>query len=213
MSVLEEPELKEQLSRWNPERFTKIVSLLAGEKSNFRVDFHETSLILGERQYELAGEVSFNLIRSNDGKLANITTEAPGPQIIESPLSSPGTVRVSTGDLEVLRIDVAGKRLDVDVEDKQFVKRMIKLRNEISPKKPSKELDESKETKKKSNPLGMARTVAETCKKLGITLTVSYKGRRIATIGADAHSTALQMITKTRAIAINSPLAAIEMMI
>ena len=59
----------------------------------------------------------------------------------------------------------------------------------------------------------MIRTIAETCKKLGITVTVSYKGHRIATMGADARPMLLQHVTKTHALAINSVYTAIEMMI
>jgi len=50
----------------------------------------------------------------------------------------------------------------------------------------------------------MLRTVADALKVRGITLTVSYKGNTVITIGADAKPTILQTITKTRAVAINS---------
>ena len=101
--------------------------------------------------------------------------------------------------------------MDVNVEDKQFVKRLFKLRNEISPKNQSPVTEVRK--KESSDPLAMIRTIADTCKKLGITVTISYKGRRIATMGADASPILLQHVTKTNALSINSVYTALEMMI
>ena len=37
--------------------------------------------------------------------------------------------------------------MDVDVEDKQFIKRVIKLRNEFAPKNPSPETEAKEEEK------------------------------------------------------------------
>ena len=127
------------------------------------------------------------------------------------PLFESGKVRLLTGDLEVLRVSVLGKKIDVDIEDKQFIKRAMKLRREIGPKKSA--AAEKPKKKKKSSPLSMVRMIADTSKRIGVTLTVSYKGRKIATIGAEARPTLLQIITKTRALAINDPITALRMMI
>ena len=100
----------------------------------------------------------------------------------------------------------------MDIEDKQFIKRAMKIRGEISPKKPA-AAEESQKKKKKSSPLSMVRMIADTSKRMGITLTVSYRGKKIATIGAEARRKLLQIITKTRAVAINDPITALRMMI
>jgi hypothetical protein len=127
------------------------------------------------------------------------------------PLFESGKVRLLTGDLEVLRVNVAGKKIDVDIEDKQFIKRAMKLRG-VGQKKPV-DVEKSKKKKRKSSPLSMVRMVADTSKRIGITLTVSYQGKKIATIGAEARPTLLQVITKTRALALNDPITALRMMI
>ncbi len=216
MAVLEQPELKQTLfSKWKPERIIELIDKLSGGKSNLRVDIRDIRLIIHDKEYELAGMVDFNVIHkdgiSSLGAL-NVGQEDQRDDGL-SAFHESGRVFVSTGDLEALKINVTGKRLDVDVEDKQFIKRIIKLRNEIAPKNPAAESEAKKRKKKSSSPLAMIRTIAETCKKLGITVTVSYKGHRIATMGADARPMLLHHVTKTRALAINSVYTAIELLI
>ena len=121
-----------------------------------------------------------------------------------------GKVVLLTGDLKVLNVDLTSKYINVDVEDKAFIKRVIALRSELVPKQPN---AEDQELPSISGPLSMVRSVAETLCKRGITITVSYKGHRIATIGADANPILLQLITKTRGIALNSLYTAIKMVI
>jgi hypothetical protein len=125
----------------------------------------------------------------------------------EEPIFESGKVILSTGDLNVLQINLTSKKINVDLEDKGFIKRIIAMRGEISQQAPLIEGEEiEKEVKKKPgiSPLKTARTVAEALRDRGITLTVSYKGGTIITIGAEARSSILQIITKTRAIAINN---------
>ena len=119
-----------------------------------------------------------------------------------------GKVVLSTGDLQVLKVDLSSKRIDVDVEDKAFIKRVIAMRSELAPKQPNAEGSPSI-----SGPLALVRSVAEMLCSRGITITFSYKGHRLATIGAEAKPTLLQHITKTRGIALNSLYTAIKMII
>ena len=46
----------------------EIIDKLAGEKSNLRVDIQDIIFTIGGKQYELAGQVYFNVIRQKDGK-------------------------------------------------------------------------------------------------------------------------------------------------
>ena len=211
MTVLNQPELKQEFSKWKPNLISEIIDKLAGEKSNLRVDIQDIIFAIGGKQYELAGQVYFNVVQQKNRKSSYETKLSQEQHDDSMPAFESGRVLISTGDLEVLRINVAGRRLDLDVKDKQFMKRVMKLRNELASVNQG--AREQKADKKKSNPFAMIRTIADTCKKLGITLTVSYKGRRIATLGAEAKPTLLQLVTKTRAVAINSLYTTIEMMI
>jgi hypothetical protein len=210
MTALNQSELKQEFSKWKPDLLAELIDRLAGEKSSLRVDIQDVRFTIGDRQYDLAGQVYFNVIRKN-GKSGYGAVEAPQEQNGDNvPASDAGRVLISTGDLEVLRITIVGKQLDLDVEDKQFIKRVMNLRNEIASLNSE---PQEKKAKKKSDPLAIVRTIADTSKKLGITLTISYKGRRIATVGAEAKPTLLHLVTKTQAVAINNLYTAIQLII
>jgi ribosomal protein S12 methylthiotransferase accessory factor YcaO len=119
-----------------------------------------------------------------------------------------GQVRLFTGELRVLSVDLTSSKIAVNLEDKAFIKHLIAMRGELVPKLPS-----AGAAQKPQSPLAMLRTVAEALQSNGITLTVMYRRRRIVTIGAEAHPTLLQLITKTRAVALNSLYAAIKLLI
>lgn len=123
-----------------------------------------------------------------------------------------GQVLFWTGDVPVLKVDLSSTRIDVDLEDKAFVKRLIAMRDQLTPKLPGAGSGEGNPPQL-GGALSTARKVAEALSSRGVTVTVSYRGRRIATIGAEAHSTVLQVITKTRRIALNSAVTAIRLVI
>jgi hypothetical protein len=122
-----------------------------------------------------------------------------------------GEVLLWTGDVMVLKVALSSTRINVDLQDKAFVKRLIAMREQLTPKLPG--------AAEEGNPpqivgaLSTARKAAEELSSRGVTVMVSYRGRRIATIGAEAHSALLQAVTKTRHIALNSVVAAIRLVI
>ncbi len=130
------------------------------------------------------------------------------PQI---PAFESGAVVLSTGNLEVMKVNLTSKNIDVDVENKEFIKRIISMRSQLIPQNPA--AQDSSEPPKTPSPLAILRNVAEALKSRGITLTVSYQNHPIVTIGAQAKPTILQHITKTRAVAINSLYRAIRMVL
>ncbi len=114
---------------------------------------------------------------------------------------------MSTGDLNVLDVNLAGNRFDVDVRDKDFIKRIIAMRGEISSQSylaEGEDIEEEVRKKPGTSAIKTLKTVAEALKSRGITVTISYRGTTVITIGTGARSTFLQLITKTRAVAINS---------
>lgn len=124
-----------------------------------------------------------------------------------------GEVLLWTGDLQVLRVNLSSTHIDVDLVDKGFVKRLIAMRDQLTPKLPGAGAAEEGNPPQVGGALSTARKVADALSGRGVTVTVSYRGKRIATIGAEAHSTLLQLITKTRRIALNSVVAAIRLLI
>jgi hypothetical protein len=121
-----------------------------------------------------------------------------------------GHVLLSTGDVQVLRVDLTSSLIEVNIEDKAFIKRIIAMRDSLVPKRPD---TGDQNLPSISGPLAMVRSVAETLCSRGITVVVSYQGHRIVTLGADAKPTLLQHITKTRGLALNSLYTAIKMII
>ena len=115
-----------------------------------------------------------------------------------------------TGDVRVLKVDLTSKHIDVNIEDKNFVKRLIAMRDQLTPKPQN---AEDEETPQVGKTLSMVRSVVEALRKQGITITVSYKGHRIATLGAEAHPILLHHILKTKGVALNSFFTAIKMVI
>jgi hypothetical protein len=124
-----------------------------------------------------------------------------------------GQVLLWTGDLQVLQVDLSSTRIDVDLRDRAFVKRLIAMRDQLTPKLPGAGEAEADNPPQIGNALSTAKKVADALSNRGVTVTVSYRGRRIATIGAEAHSTLLQLVTKTRRIALNNLVAAIRLLI
>lgn len=126
-----------------------------------------------------------------------------------------GKMVLFTGDIEALEINVANKKIDLNIEDKDFLKRVRKIMSEFGrgPQGAKESEERGKGKKKSSGALSAARTVAETLDRVGITLTLSYKGGVVVTLGSEANPTLLQLITKTRTIAINNLFKLIQMIV
>ncbi|HTY75652.1 MAG TPA: hypothetical protein VMD05_08825 [Candidatus Nanoarchaeia archaeon] len=127
-----------------------------------------------------------------------------------------GKIIAYNGDIEVIEVTLKGNEIAVNVENKEFIKRVIGLRNEVGEiglstgKKPT----ENDNTKKKSDgALAMLKSVAETLSSNGITLILSYKGHVAVTLGSEAHPLISQFLTGTKSVALNNFLALLDMII
>jgi len=127
-----------------------------------------------------------------------------------------GKVVLSTGDTGVMEINLKGQQIDVDVKNKDFIKRVIRVGNEITRKPTSSTESEAETDKKKqksTSSLGQLKTIAETLSKNGITVTISYHGHPVVTLGSEANPWLSQLITKTKAVAINNMIELIQMIL
>ena len=131
MTVFNQSELKQEFSKWKPDRIAEIIDKLVGGKSSLRVDVQDIRLTIDDKLYEVAGELDFNVIHKKNGNASYGAVKMSQEQRDNRATAfESGRVLISTGDLEVLRVKVAGRQLDLDVEDKQFMKRVMKFRNE-----------------------------------------------------------------------------------
>ena len=122
-----------------------------------------------------------------------------------------GSILLSTGDLQVLAVNLTSTQINVNIEDKAFIKRIIAMRDEIIPK--SAKPEDENIPPNIGGALSILRSVAETLRNRGVTLIVSYQNHPIVTIGANANPTLLHHITKTRGVSINSLYTVIKILI
>lgn len=124
-----------------------------------------------------------------------------------------GKITLSQNDKPAVEVNISEKKIDADVVDKEFVKELISSSREATTKKGVLEsihrgVDTLKEARK-SQPL-VKEIVEDLCKE-GVTITVSYKGDRVVTVGSEANSKLTRLVTGTKGIEINSARKLAEM--
>jgi hypothetical protein len=124
-----------------------------------------------------------------------------------------GKITISQNDKPAVEVNVSDKKIDADIVDKDFVKEIVSSARGASTKKGiggslRSGVDTLREARK-AQP-AVKEMVEDLCRE-GVTITVSYKGDRVVTVGAEADSKLTRLITKTKGIEINSPLKLAEM--
>jgi len=124
-----------------------------------------------------------------------------------------GKVTVFANNVEALEINAANKKIDINALNKEFLKQALAAARD--GKKSKGTLDSIKETvgqiKTARSSLGQLKGVAEELSEVGITVTLSYKGDVVVTIGSQAKPKLSSAATGTKAIEINSPRKLIEL--
>ncbi|MCW3984448.1 MAG: hypothetical protein NWE96_10730 [Candidatus Bathyarchaeota archaeon] len=116
-----------------------------------------------------------------------------------------GKVTVSTNNVESIEIRAANKKIDVNAVNKTIVKEALKASRTGGNQGLLKSLDAVR------NNLDMLRGVAEELSDAGVTVTLSYKGDLVATLGSEAKPKLSSVVTGTKAIEINNPIKLIEL--
>ena len=99
-----------------------------------------------------------------------------------------GEVTVSTGDVKALQLRVETKKIDLNLVDKEFLKTALK-----GGKQRSSLLDM----------LGLLKSIAEELKDEGYTITISYQGKTVVTLGSEAAPSFSRVVTRTNAVEVN----------
>jgi hypothetical protein len=117
-----------------------------------------------------------------------------------------GKVTLSTNNKENIEISAVNKKIEVNAKNKKIIKAII-----ASVRNGSKNIDGTETAKDPSNVFktvkGTRETlidIAEELKTAGITITLSYNGNVVATMGAQANAGISRLVTGTKAIEINS---------
>lgn len=122
-------------------------------------------------------------------------------EILES-----GKITVSTNNVDSIKIRVVDKKIDIDAINKNIVKEAL---NATRKKGENKGL--AKSIGAAQSNFGMLKGVAEELSDAGVTVTLSYKGDLVATLGSQAKPKLSSILTGTRSIEINNPIKLIEL--
>ncbi len=124
-----------------------------------------------------------------------------------------GKLTLSQNNDPKIEVNVRNKNIEVNALDKKFIKEIVSGATKGTTKKGvgqtiRRNIKTIQETRK-MQPL--LKEMAEDLCREGITVTLNYKGDRVATIGAEANSKFTRLITQTKGIEINSPLKLAEL--
>lgn len=102
-----------------------------------------------------------------------------------------GEVSLFTNELKAFQLKVENKKIDLNIIDKELLKVLLRP---------------GAGTKGKSllKMITLLRKIAKELKGEGLTITISYRGRTVLTLGSGANPQISQLITRTNAIEINN---------
>ena len=100
-----------------------------------------------------------------------------------------GEVTLITGDVKALQINAEDKKIELSIIDKEFLKDILGSAGDgISIR----------------SKLAQLKSIAVELKDEGFTVTLSYKGDRLVTIGLEAKPKFSRLVTRTDAVEINN---------
>jgi hypothetical protein len=117
-----------------------------------------------------------------------------------------GKIVVSANNVEALEIKAANKKINITAISKEFVKDTLSATQDTKKGKGMRESIKGavNQIKNARGSLDMLKGAAEELSEAGITVTLSYKGSVVVTIGSEANPKLLSLATGTKAIEINS---------
>jgi hypothetical protein len=123
-----------------------------------------------------------------------------------------GKVTVSANNVEALEITAADKKININAVNKEFLKETLAAtREEKSEGIRGSIRGPVGLIKSARSSLGMLKDVAEELSEAGITVTLSYKGDVVVTMGSQASPKLSSVATGTKSIEINSLRKLVEM--
>jgi len=173
--------------------FMKFIDKLAEKESDFKLTFHDLTLQAGALKTKLEGFVVLDLAIVREKKPdSNLKLPNLLGQVFRK-----GEIAVTINERETLQLKAENKEFGLDLIDKQFFKTV------------QSGLGDGRTSLWSS--LSQARKVAEELRDEGLTVTISYRGSKVVTIGSNAKPTFSQLVTGSDAIQIDSLLKLIEL--
>ena len=124
-----------------------------------------------------------------------------------------GKIIVSTKNAETLKIKAFEKKIDIEALNKTIIKDTLAIANQEDKNKgtAANVMRRLRQVIVARSDLGMFKEVAEELSEAGITITLSYKDKVVATLGSEANPKLSSIVTGTKAIEINSPRKLVEL--
>jgi len=109
-----------------------------------------------------------------------------------------GEVTLFTGDAEALHVKAEDNKIELSIADKDFLKDA---------------LDSFGGSSSIRRKLAQLKSIAEELKGEGLTVTLSYKGDRLVTMGSEANPQFSRLVTGTDAVEINNLRRLVELVV
>ena len=122
-----------------------------------------------------------------------------------------GKVTVSTNNVDAVEISATDNKINIKALDKAFVKDTLAAASSAQEDKGIK--GALNKIKTARDGLEQLKGVAEELSEAGLTVTLSYKGNVVITLGSEANPRLSSAATGTKAIEINNPRRLIELVI
>ncbi len=128
-----------------------------------------------------------------------------------------GKIKISQDNTEALEITAQDKKIDVNAKDKEFIKDVIsssvRKNDDDKPQKGVVDTIERSVTGLRTvrNVQPMVKEIAEDLQREGITVTISFKGDTVVTLGSEANSKFTRFILGTKSVEINNIRKIVEM--
>ena len=123
-----------------------------------------------------------------------------------------GKITVSQNNVEAVEIRAQDKKIDVNAKDKEFIKEIISGARQGTKKGVGGSIGRGVEGIRAIRDMQpLVKDIAEDLCREGVTVTLSYKGDKVVTIGSGANSKFTRFLTGTRGIEVNSPKKLVEM--
>jgi len=100
-----------------------------------------------------------------------------------------GEVSLFSGDVEALQLKAENKKIDLNAVNKEFLKDVVGS------------MGGGKSVRSK---LAQLKKIARELRDEGLTITISYKGDLVLTVGSEANPKFSRLVTRTNAIEINN---------
>jgi|PlaIllAssembly_1097288.scaffolds.fasta_scaffold646753_2 hypothetical protein len=122
-----------------------------------------------------------------------------------------GKVTVSANNVDTVEISATDNKINIKALDKAFVKDTLAAASSAQEDKGIK--GALNKIKTARDGLEQLKGVAEELSEAGLTVTLSYKGNVVITLGSEANPRLSSAATGTKAIEINNPRRLIELVI